>query len=425
MHHTTASILLLQATVVLVVPFLFWWVLGLRRFLPLVVVQILTGVLLGPSVLGMAAPDVFAFLFSKDLLGGVNAIATLAVTLFAFKAGTEADHDLVGPAARTIFAVGAGGLIATWAIGAAAGWALAGRFPSMAGGQGAALFAIAFGLCNAVPALPVLAVLLRELDILQVRVGAVALAAAGVGDAILWAGMAVLLPFAAGEGGLLREGAMALGSGLVACLGVRFVAGPLILAMMARRAPERVVMSAVAIVIFAASSLTLLFGLHNVVGAFVAGLFLPERIRQLAADRLDVPTALILMPFFFLATGLKTSFSLADPAIWTIFVVALAVCVLAKLAATMLTARLAGETWAMGAGLGVLLQTKGLMELVIVTVFFERGLVGPATYSALVIVALVSTTLTMPLFDLLERLYGARLLGGRRAGTTVVTRPRA
>lgn len=425
MHHTTASILLLQATAVLVVPFLFWWVLGLRRFLPVVVVQILTGVLLGPSVLGVAAPDVFAFLFSKDLLGGVNAIATLAVTLFAFKAGTEADHDLIAPAARTIFAVGAGGLLATWGIGAAAGWALAGRFPLMAGDQGPALFAIAFGLCNAVPALPVLAVLLRELDILQVRVGAVALAAAGIGDAILWAGMAVLLPFAAGEGGLLREGVLALGSGLVACLGVRFVAGPLILAMMARQAPERVVMSAVAIVIFAASSLTLLFGLHNVVGAFVAGLFLPERMRQLAADKLDAPTALILMPFFFLATGLKTSFSLADPAIWTIFVVALAVCVLAKLAATMLAARLAGESWAMGAGLGVLLQTKGLMELVIVTVFYERGVVGPATYSALVIVALVSTALTMPLFDLLERLYGARLLGGRRAGATVVTRPRA
>lgn len=422
MHLGTTSILLLQATVVLVVPFLFWWVFGLGRFLPLAVVQIFTGILLGPSIFGAAFPDAFGFLFSKDLLGGINALATVAVTLFAFRAGTEADHDLIASAAGTVLSVGIGGLLLTWAAGTGAGWLLADRFPAAIGIAGPIPFAVAFGLCVAVPALPVLAVLLREMGLLRKRVGAVALAAAGLGDVVLWGGMAVLLPFAAGESGALAGIGLALGSGLAALVIVRYVAAPLLDRMVAEAVPERVVMSAVAIVIFAVSSLTLVFGLHNVVGAFLVGALLPERVRVMAADKLDIPTTLILMPFFFLATGLKTSFSVADPMIWTVFVLALIICIPVKVAASMATARITGETWAFGLGLGVLLQTKGLMELVIVTVFYERGLVGGPTYSALVIMALVSTAMTMPLFDLAARAFGPRIAGDKvTAGTETTT----
>lgn len=415
MHLGTTSILLLQATVVLVVPFLFWWVFGLARFVPLAVVQIFTGILLGPSIFGAVFPDAFTFLFSEELLGGIGALATVAVTLFAFRAGTEADHDLIASAAGTVLSVGIGGLLLTWAVGTGAGFLLAAQFPSAVGAAGAVPFAIAFGLCVAVPALPVLAVLLREMGLLQRRVGAVALAAAGLGDVVLWGGMAVILPFAAGEGGALAAFGLAMGSGAAALVIVRYVAAPILERMLAEEAPERVIMSAVAIVIFAVSSLTLVFGLHNVVGAFLVGMLLPERVRVMAADKLDIPTTLILMPFFFLATGLKTSFSMADPMIWTVFVLALGVCIVAKVAASMATARMTGETWAFGLALGVLLQTKGLMELVIVTVFYERGLVGGATYSALVIVALVSTALTMPLFDLSARVFGAGVFGDKSA----------
>ncbi|MGE0700738.1 MAG: cation:proton antiporter [Hyphomicrobiaceae bacterium] len=397
MHIDQKSVLLIGASIIVLIPFVTWWVLGLKRIFPLAVLQIFTGIVLGPTLLGQVAPGIEEILFTGQSLEGIKALAAISICLFAFLAGTEADRDIIVGAGRAVIAIGLGGLILTWAIGIGAGLWLSGRVPEAMGQSRApAIFAVAFGLCNAVPALPVLAAILNEMG-LRGRVGAIALASSAIGDAILWSTIAVILPLAAGAGGLAAKLAWAIGGGLsviAICLGA---VNPMLRHAIRTAAPERMQMIVVGLAIFTCAAITQSTGLHGVLGAFIVGALLPDEVRHNAAAKLDMPTSLLLLPFFFLDTGLQTQISFADPRIWTIFAVAIAVCVLGKVAATVLMAVLAGETLALGLLAGVLLQTKGLMELVVVTVFRDAGIVSGPTYSALVLVALASTALTMPL----------------------------
>lgn len=250
---------------------------------------------------------------------------------------------------------------------------------------------------------------MRSIDLSRRRIGAIALAAAALGDAILWISMAVILPFAQGASGLIGKLALALAGGGAAVAACLMVINPLLRRAERTKAPERVVMILVGIAIFGCAALTQVTGLHAVLGAFIVGMALPDRARHMAASKLDMPTSLLLLPFFFLDTGLQANISFANPTLWSTFLLGLAVCVLAKVAATIVFARLCGENLAFGALMGMLLQTKGLMELVVVTVFRDVGLVSAETYSALVLVALASTALTMPVCKLMLALWEARI----------------
>jgi Kef-type K+ transport system membrane component KefB len=165
----------------------------------------------------------------------------------------------------------------------------------------------------------------------------------------------------------------------------------------------------VGIAIFAGAAITQATGLHAVLGSFIVGVMLPDSVRHMAADKLDMPTSMLLLPFFFLDTGLLARISFGEQLIWMMFGAAMFVCVLGKVASTLVIARLSGENTAFGLTSGMLLQTKGLMELVIVTVFRDVGIVSDTTYSALVLVALASTALTMPVCKLLLATWGERV----------------
>jgi Kef-type K+ transport system membrane component KefB len=444
------TVLLLQAAVVVLLPFLLWHGCGLRQFFPLAVIQIVSGLVLGPSIFGSAAAalqdaggwladqgfpgmgnslraaappvqHIYQSLFTSR--GGIDTMATIAVSMFAFVAGADVDREKMRLAAGSIVAMGLGGLLVTWACGSGLGWLLATNFPKVMGdANSVVLFAIVFGMCNAIPALPVLAALLREIGLIRERIGVVGLAAATIGDVTLWISLAVVLPFVPGSdagnvsSGLLRASICIL----VSVLGCQFVATPLFNRLLAQNAPERVVMSLVAVVIFLSAANTEFGHLHAVLGAFIAGVFLPDRVREMATEKLDLPTALFLLPFFFLSTGLKTKFSMSDPLVWVVFLAGLAACILAKIASTMVAARLSSENWAFGLAVGVLLQTKGLMELVVANIFYSKQLISQATFSAIVMVALVSTALTIPVTSLLLVMFGDKLISQRTRATAVL-----
>lgn len=410
MHLDQKSVLLIGAAIIILVPFVLWWVLGLKRIFPLAVVQIFTGIMLGPTLLGEMAPGIEEMLFTGKSLEGIKALAAISICLFAFLAGTEADRDVIASAGRTVVLIGVGSLLITWAVGLGAGYWLAGQRPGVMGAiADPTLFAVAFGLCNAVPALPVLAAILNEMELNRQRIGGVVLAASAIGDAILWAAVAVILPFAAGATGLGVKLAWALGGGIAAVGVCIAIINPLLEHSIRTQAPERVQMILVGLAIFVCAAITQATGLHGVLGAFLAGVLLPDSVRHTAAAKLDMPTSLLLLPFFFLDTGLQAHITMADPLIWSIFAVAIVVCVLGKVLSTMLLAWMAGESLSFGVLSGVLLQTKGLMELVIVTVFRDVGIVSNAAYSALVLVALASTALTMPLVLACRAIWGAAI----------------
>lgn len=404
-------ILFLQVVAVVGLPLLLWGALGLGRLFPLPIIQILAGIALGPSVFGALAPEAYGFLFHKDVLAGVDTLSNVALVLFVFLAGCELDRQVLRGAAGLVLRIGVSGVAAPWVAGTLAALGLL-HFHVVPGLMGPldnkTLYAIAFGLCMAVTALPVLVVVLRELGFNQKPIGTIALAIGGIDDALLWSSLTVLLPFAAGKSDPLIACAIAAG-GAVFTLGILyFVVSPFLERLVANEAPERILISSAIIVLFAAAGLNEATQLHAAIGAFLTGLLLPDKLRELCEERLDTPVTLLLLPFLFLATGLKTQFSFTDAAVWIVVVIAMIVCVGGKFLGITLPALASRESWPFALTLGVLMQCKGLMEIVVVTVLYQKGVLGQTTFSALVLVALISTAMTVPLARFCERMYGIR-----------------
>jgi Kef-type K+ transport system membrane component KefB len=416
-HNFAKYFIVVQGAVVVLIPFVLWHVFKVGKIFPLAVIQILSGILLGPSIFGAVAPDLYATLFDKTLLGGIKGMALVAVSLFAFISGTDADKNEIRHAGRTVMVISLGTMLLTAVVGGVAGYMLAEAFPCTAPGQlGCAtgknpstlLYAAAFALACAIPALPILVILTRELGLMKGRVGQVSLASAGIGDSLSWASIAIILPFSKGSG-VGEAMLVAVGGAALNYAFLRFVATPYFNRLTAQDAHERVVLSVVGVTILISASITGLAGLHPVIGAFMAGVFIPDNIRQFAVKRLDQPTQLVLMPFFFLATGLATTFVFNDPVVWIIFLVALVVGTGCKILGSIGCAVAVGENWRFGTVVGSLLQTKGLMAIVVMTIFAGEQVVSQTTFSAGVVMALVSTAITMPLVRLLLRLFGERL----------------
>jgi len=144
----------------------------------------------------------------------------------------------------------------------------------------------------------------------------------------------------------------------------------------------------------------------------VAGFFLPDKVREMAAHRLDQATVFVLMPFFFLNTGLNTVFDVFDPNVWILFAISIFLCVFGKMIGHGVAARMSGESWPFAMSIGLLLQTKGLMGLIVIVVFLEKEVVSPLMFSAAVFMCMVSTGLPTPIMRLMFKRYGEDLKDG-------------
>ncbi|MBS0241431.1 MAG: cation:proton antiporter, partial [Proteobacteria bacterium] len=429
-HLPPPYMLLVQACIVILIPYVLWRPMQLGRYFPLGVIQIFCGVLLGPAIFGALAPDLFKALFGlSEFAGkqvnrgdGILALATIAVCLFGFLAGADADKDLIRKSGRTVFLIGVPGMLIGWLIGSLAGGVIYYAIPAAHDYKPPVFsFALAYGLVIAVSALPILALILRELGFTQKRLGAVALASSGLADTVMWAGLA-LSSALAGIGGTIPEALLQAAVGIGLSIGfVLFVAGPILNRLIAADAPESALMTLAALSIFVSSAITGITHLHPVLGGFVAGVFLPDKVREIAAHSLDRATALVLMPFFFLNTGLSTNFSFTDPTVWLLFGISSLLCVFGKIIGHGIGARLAGENWPFALGVGLLLQTKGLMGIIVITVFRDKGIVSPLMFSTAVLMCMFSTGIPTIGMRLLHKRFGDLLTEGSLAavGPTV------
>lgn len=447
-------ILLVQACIVVAFPYFLWRVCRFDRLFPLGVVQIFAGVLLGPGIFGALdaaflnpmpsfdpskpvnactnpqTRELFNALFGRtcyhgneivNRAAGIGSIATIAVCLFGFLAGTDADKELIRKSGRSVVLIGVIGMIVGWVIGAIAGVAIYYSFP-LAHGEKASLlnFPIGYGLVIAVSALPVLAVILRGLDLTKRRLGAVALASASIADTMMWVGLGVVVALALG-GNLTAALAKAFLGGALSVGFILFVANPVLNRMLAKDAPENALITLAALCIFVASAITGITELHPVLGAFIAGYFLPDKVREMAAHRLDMPTVLVLMPFFFLNTGLQTDFKFFDPQVWILFLISSVLCVVGKTTGHGMAARMSGENVPFSISTGLLLQTKGLMGLIVCVVFLEKGVVSPLLFSACVFMCMFSTGLSTPVMRMIIAKYGDLATEGDKKAEPILT----
>jgi K+:H+ antiporter len=413
---TPALIFLVQALVVVALPVLVLRFSGLKGLVPLVVVQIVVGIALGPSLFGRLAPECYQLFFNPAALAPLAGIGSVAVLIFGLITGLHLDPETFRGNGRATYVVAVASVVVPAGLGCIVGYWILARHPEeLAPGISPTEFAAAVGICTGVTALPVLGAVLREMDLLGRRIGHLALGIAGINDAALWILLGVLLTAVAGQvaGGLGVILSLVLLPVYLVIMArvVRPLLNRLVTCRMRNGEVQERALAVVGAMAIASALATEAMGLHYILGAFVAGVVTPEHLRKPILDRLQVITVALLMPFFFMLTGLRTLIDPTSSAFLEIFVAATAVAVIGKVGGSAITARFTGESWPTALGLGALLQTKGLMEVIVLTILLDAGIISANVFAALILMAVVSTALAMPL----ARLMLAQTIGRQSA----------
>jgi Kef-type K+ transport system membrane component KefB len=390
---STSEIFLIAMAIIFMLPYLIWRVGNTEYYAPLVVVQIMTGILLGPGMLGALYPQYYAFVFNPAVVQSLNGIAWWAVMSFVWIAGIELDLAGVWRHRRESVITAGLALGMPLLLGCAAALVLL-RYGGWIGPQAAEWqFILGIGMACAVTALPILILFMEKLAILREPIGQRILRYASLDDVAIWGVLALIL-----------MDWQRLGKQLAFLVG--FAAAAWGFRQLMVRLPERDRWYVGLIWLTLCGLGADWSGLHFMVGAFLSGAVMDSTwFDQKQMDALRQNILLIIMPVFFLSTGLKTSWTMGGPAVLLAAALLLAAAVIGKLIGT----RLAGAMlhWQAGesALIGWLLQTKALIMIIFVNVLLDKGLITSVTFTALVLMAVGSTMLTVPIVTpLLQRL---------------------
>jgi Kef-type K+ transport system membrane component KefB len=400
---TAAAVFLLQSVLIVGVPYFLWARRWVRPWLPLVAVQIVVGLALGPSLLGRLAPELQAALFPPASLPALEGLAQIAIVFFAFLVGLHFDlAELRGRGGR--FAAAAFGSVAVPVLaGAVAGVWLFDAVPQAVGSNGRPLlFAVGMGIAAGVTALPVLGAILREMHLARDAVGSTALGLAAANDAALWVLIAALLVSSGGGDPLAISAVLSAVTAYVMAMSGLM---PRLFARLFRHAlrsghlNERDVV-VIATLLMISALVAEIIGIHYVVGAFAFGAVMPKAVARDVLAKFESVIAVVLLPFFFMTTGLGADVRLSGGE-GVIFTLMTAVSVTGKLAGTVLPLALGTGRWREPLLIGAFMQCKGLMEIVVLTLLLDAGIISPACFSAMVLMALATTAATKPLAALL------------------------
>ena len=380
----TTEIFLIAMTIIFTVPYLIWRLGRTDYYAPLVVVQIITGILLGPGILGKVFPEYYQFVFNPAVIQSLNGIAWWAVMLFVCIAGVELDLKKAWAHRRESGITAGLALGVPLLFGSIAAVAMLG-FDGWIGPKAQTWqFIVGVGMACAVTALPILILLMEKLAILRQPIGQRILRYASVDDIAIWGVLALILMDWERIG---RQGTFLAGFALAAW------AFHHLMVRLQERDRWYVALIWLAAVAFAADWA----GLHFMVGAFLAGATMEaDWFDQEKMDQLRHHVLLVIMPVFFLSTGLRTNWNVGGAAVF----VAAALLLAASISGKLLGVRLAGRilNWAPGeAGIiGWLLQTKALIMIIFANILLDKQVITSETFTALLLMAVASTMLTVP-----------------------------
>ncbi|MDO8441944.1 MAG: cation:proton antiporter [Polaromonas sp.] len=381
---STTEIYLIAMAIIFTVPYLIWRVGKTDYYAPLVVVQIIAGILLGPGILGKIFPDYYAFVFSVPVVQSLNGIAWWAVMVFVWIAGIELDLKKAWAHRRESGITAGLALGMPLLFGCAAAAAML-MYDGWVGPQGMRWqFVMGVGMACAVTALPILILLMEKLAILRQPIGQRILRYASLDDIAIWGVLALILM------DWQRVGKQAAFLAAFAALGYAF-------RKLMLRLPERDRWHAGLIWLIVCSLGADWAGLHFMVGAFLAGALMDgEWFNQQHMDLLRHHVLLVMMPVFFLSTGLRTNWTLGGEAVF----VAAGVLLVASVAGKLIGIHIAGKLlhWAPGESsiIGWLLQTKALIMIIFANILLDKGIITSETFTALLLMAIASTMLTVP-----------------------------
>jgi Kef-type K+ transport system membrane component KefB len=397
------TLLLVQIAVVMLVTLACGW-LALRIGQSRVIGEIIGGILLGPSILGRFAPHASARLFPQSSFQDFEFLSTIGLVLFLFLIGTELNYEHLRRQRNTAALASGASILLPFAMGAVLAHSLRIRFAPH--GVGNLPFVLFLGIAMSITAFPVLARILEERGLQTTMLGATAILCAAVDDVVAWLLLALAMALIGAEGGPASLPLRLLG--LIAYLVIMLAVVRPLAARMARRRGKaslsfELLGVAVALTLFS-SAATEAIGVHPLFGAFMAGVCFPRvgDWHVTLRARLDMIVSVLLLPLFFALTGMRTRLDLLNDAnMWLWAGIVLVAAAFGKMGGAVLAARFTGQSWRNAIALGALLNTRGLVELIVLNIAYNVGAFSPTLFTMMVVMALMTTISTTPILNLL------------------------
>lgn len=412
--HLVSSfgLLLLQVIVILIFARLVAWTFT-KMGQPSVVGEILAGIMLGPSVLGWLWPEAFLFLFPESSLHNINLLSQFGLILFMFVIGMELDLEEIKDKLRQSIVIAHSGIIVPFVLGALLSVVL---FEEYGGSESTVLtFALFVGISLSVTAFPVLARIIQEQGKMKSHLGVLSMASAANGDITAWCLLAVIIAIA--QAGSPLSALYTVFFAAIYMLIMFVVVRPTFALIGAtyktREVAGKGVVALSFVVLLISAYITEILGLHALFGAFIAGVVMPNNLsfRHMLTEKVEDVSLSIFLPLFFVSSGLSTQIGLLNTSThWWLTLIITLVAIVGKVWGTYMACRVVGEGRRDSLYMGVLMNTRGLMELVILSMGLELGIISLEIYTMLVIMTLVTTFMTTPTLNLIGKIWPIRQL---------------
>jgi Kef-type K+ transport system membrane component KefB len=366
---------------------------------PEVMGEMAAGILLGPSFLGRISPVMMNRLFPAGGLGSLYALSQLGLVLFMFLVGLEVRPGSLRGSAKSVIIASQASIMAPFLLGGVLAWSL---YPRLGNGAPRLPFVLFLGAAMGITAFPVLARILADRNLTHTRVGVFALSCAAIDDLTAWCLLAVITVIARPEMNQNpRPWHFAALIGYI--LAMVFLVRPALRRLLpASATPDRARFGAAMIFLLLSVWATEALAVHALFGAFLAGIVMPKggQLQEGLRDRLESVTLVLLLPLFFAYTGLRTIIALLNSVeLWLLCGLIVMVAVGSKLLVSGVIVHASGMPWRESLAVGVLVNTRGLVELVILNVGLDLHILSPTLFSMMVIMALATTLMTAPLID--------------------------
>ncbi len=404
--HPLALLLAQIITIIIVARILGWVCKKIGQ--PTVIGEIAAGILLGPSFVGMYFPEFSAALFPVKSLGNLQFLSQIGLILFMFMVGMELDLKTLKNKAQDAVVISHASIIIPFALGMGLAYFIYLTFAPQ--GVQFLSFSLFLGIAMSITAFPVLARIVQERGIHKTRLGAIVITCAAVDDITAWCILAGVIAIV--KAGSFGSSIYIILIAICYVLLMLNVVRPF-LKRVGELYPSRENMSKPIVAIFfltliLSSYATEVIGIHALFGAFMAGTIMPDnmKFRNILIEKIEDVALVLLLPLFFVFTGLRTEIGLLnDPFLWKITGLIILVAVTGKFIGSALAAKFVGQNWRDSLSIGALMNTRGLMELVVLNIGYDLGVLSPQVFAMMVIMALVTTFMTGPALDLINRLF--------------------
>lgn len=411
-HHPLAVLIMQISTIILVARF--FGFLANKIGQPTVVGEVIAGIVLGPSLLGLFLPEVSGFIFPAASLGNLQFLSQIGLIFFMFIIGMELDIKVLKNKADAAVVVSHASIIFPYFLGMGLAYFLYQRFAPA--GISFLEFALFMGIAMSITAFPVLARIIQERGLTKTSLGSMAITCAAADDITAWCILAAVVAIV--KAGSFVSALYTMGLAVAYVFFMIYAVQPLLKKMgdiyVSKEMVNKRVVGVIFLVLLLSSYLTEIIGIHALFGAFLAGVIMPQNVnfKHILTEKIEDISLVLLLPLFFVFTGLRTHIGLLNEGnLWPICALIIVVAIVGKFGGSAIAARVVGQSWKESLSIGALMNTRGLMELIVLNIGYDLGILSPEIFAMLVLMALVTTFLTGPSLDLINKVFSKQSYG--------------